>query len=64
MVLEPRPSLGIEHIDGYSVIPKIETIKYMCENYPQFRSVLAMLDWMYENFDFNVTYRETECSQI
>lgn len=33
IVLEPRPSLGIEHIEGYLAIPRAETIKYMRENY-------------------------------
>ena len=63
-VLEPRPSLDIEHIDGYPVVPRAETIVYMRENYTQFQSALAMLDRMYENLDLNVTYRETEYSQI
>jgi len=39
-------------------------IVYIRENYTQFQSALAMLDRMYENLDLDVTYRETECSQI
>ena len=60
IVLEPRPSLDIEHIEGYPVIPRAETIEYMRENYAQFQSALAMLDRMYEDLDLGVTYRETE----
>jgi len=36
----------------------------MRENYTQFQSALAILDRMYENLDLDVTYRETEYSQI
>ena len=63
IVLEPRPSLDIEHIEGYPVIPRGETIEYMRENYAQFQSALAMLDRMYEDLDLGVTYRETERAQ-
>ncbi|WP_135305565.1 helix-turn-helix domain-containing protein [Haloarcula amylovorans] len=60
IVLEPRPSLEIEHIEGYPVIPRTEAIEYMRENYAQFQSALAMLDRMYDDLDLGVTYRETE----
>ena len=60
VVLEPRSSLDIEHIEGYPVIPRAETIEYMRENYTQFQSGLAMLDRMYEDLDLGVAYRETE----
>ena len=63
IVLEPRPSLDIEHVEGYPVIPRAETIGYMRENYAQFQSALAMLDRMYEDLDLGVTYRETERAQ-
>jgi DNA-binding Lrp family transcriptional regulator len=63
IVLEPRPSLDIEHIEGYPVIPRTETIEYMRENYTQFQSALAMLDRMYEELNLGVTYRETERAQ-
>ena len=63
IVLEPRPSLDIEHVEGYPVIPRDETIEYMRENYAQFQSGLAMLDRMYEDLDLGVTYRETERAQ-
>jgi len=63
IVLEPRPSLDIEHIEGYPVIPRAETIEYMRENYAQFQSGLAMLDRMYEDLDLGVAYRETERAQ-
>jgi DNA-binding Lrp family transcriptional regulator len=63
IILEPRPSLDIEHVEGYPVIPRDETIEYMRENYAQFQSALAMLDRMYEDLDLGVTYRETERAQ-
>jgi DNA-binding Lrp family transcriptional regulator len=63
IVLEPRPSLNIEHIEGYPVIPRDETIEYMRENYAQFQSALAMLNQMYEELDLSVAYRETERAQ-
>jgi hypothetical protein len=63
VVLEPRPSLDIEHIEGYPVIPRAETIEYMRENYAQFQSALAMLDRMYEGLDLGVTYREMDRAQ-
>jgi hypothetical protein len=63
IVLEPCPSLNIEHIEGYPVIPRDETIEYMRENYAQFQSALAMLDRMYEELDLSVAYRETERAQ-
>jgi len=34
IVLEPRPSLDIEHVEGYPVIPRDETIEYMRELRP------------------------------
>ena len=63
IVLEPRPSLNIEHVEGYPVIPRTETVEYMRENYAQFQSALAMLDRMYEDLDLGVTYQETERAQ-
>ena len=56
--------IDIEHIDGYPVVPRAETIVYMRENYAQFQSALAMLNRMYENLDLDVTYQETKCSRI
>ena len=63
IVLEPRPSLDVNHVEGYPVIPRAETIEYMRENYAQFQSALAMLDRMYEDLDLGVAYRETEQAQ-
>jgi hypothetical protein len=62
IVLEPGPSLDIEHVEGYPVIPRAETIVYMRENYAQFQSALAMLDRMYEDLDLFVAYRDPERS--
>ena len=60
VVLEPRASLDIEHVEGYPVIPRAQTIEYMRENYAQFQSGLAMIDRMYEDLDLEVAYRKTE----
>jgi DNA-binding Lrp family transcriptional regulator len=59
VVLTPRSSLDIEHIEGYPVIPREETIAYMREHYAQFQSALAMLDRMYDELELDVAYRET-----
>jgi len=63
IVLEPRPSLDVNYVEGYPVIPRAETIEYMRENYVQFQSGLAMLDRMYDDLDLDVAYRETERAQ-
>ena len=60
IILEPHPSLNIEHVEGYPVIPRTETIEYMRENYAQFQSALVMLDRMYEDLNLDMAYRETE----
>ena len=60
IVVEPRSSLDIEHVEGYPVIPRAETIEYMRENYAQFQSALSMLDRMYEDLDLGITDRKTE----
>ena len=60
IVLEPRPSLDVDHVEGYPVIPRAETIEYMHENYAQFQSALSMLDRMYDDLDLGVSYREAE----
>ena len=60
IVLDPQPSLEIDHVEGYPVIPRGETIEYMREHYAQFQSALAMLDRMYEDLDLGVAYRESE----
>lgn len=60
IVLDPQPSLDIEHVEGYPVIPRAETIAYMREHYAQFQSALSMLDRMYEELDLGVAYKEAE----
>ncbi len=64
IVLEPHPSLDIDRVEGYPVIPITETIEYMREHYTQFQSALAMLDRMYEDLDLGVAYREAERAQL
>lgn len=63
IVLEPRSTLEVDHVEGYPVVPREETIAYMRENYTQFQSALSMLDRMYEELDLGVDYRETERAQ-
>jgi DNA-binding Lrp family transcriptional regulator len=63
VVLEPRPDLEVDHVDGYPVIPRAKTIAYMQEHYAQFQSALSMLDRMYEDLDLDVGYRESERGQ-
>ena len=63
VVLEQRPSLQIEEVEGYPVIPRGETIDYMRNHYAQFESALTMLDRMYEDLDLGVAYRESERAQ-
>lgn len=60
IVLDPQPTLEIEDVEGYPVIPREETIAYMREHYAQFQSALAMLDRMYDDLDLGVAYREAE----
>nr|WP_265110151.1 hypothetical protein [Halosolutus halophilus] len=55
-MLDPQPSLEIDHVGGYPVIPRAETIEYMRDHYVQFQSALAMVDRMYD--DLGVAYRE------
>jgi hypothetical protein len=60
IVFDPHPSLDIDHVEGYPVIPREETIAYMREHYAQFQSALSMLDRMYEDLDLGVAYRDSE----
>ena len=58
IVLDPQPTLDIEYVEGYSVIPREDTIAYMREHYTQFQSALSMLNRMYEDLDLGVDYEE------
>jgi DNA-binding Lrp family transcriptional regulator len=60
IVLDPRPTLEIDHVDGYPVVPREETLTYMREHYAQFQSALSMLDSMYDDLELDVAYRESE----
>ena len=62
IVLDPRPTLEVDHVDGYPVVPREETVAYMREHYAQFQSALSMLDRMYDDLDLDVSYRESEQS--
>ncbi|NGM71284.1 helix-turn-helix domain-containing protein [Natronolimnobius sp. AArcel1] len=42
IVIDPQPSLEIDHVEGYPVIPRTETIEYMQEHYAQFQSALTL----------------------
>ncbi|MES3161208.1 MAG: helix-turn-helix domain-containing protein [Halorubrum sp.] len=60
IVLDPRPTLEVDHADGYPVVSRDETIAYMCEHSAQFQSALSMLDRMYDDLDLDVAYHESE----
>ena len=60
IVLEPCPSLNVNRIERYPVIPRAEPIEYMRENYAQFQSALAMLNRMYEDLNLGIIDRKTE----
>jgi DNA-binding Lrp family transcriptional regulator len=60
VVLDPRPTLAVDHVDGYPVVPRDETVAYMREHYAQFQSALSMLDSMYDDLDLDVAYRESD----
>ncbi|TSD13542.1 RNA polymerase subunit sigma-70 [Haloglomus irregulare] len=62
IVLDPRSTLEVDHVDGYSVVPRDETVAYMREHYAQLQSALSMLDRMYDDLDLDVAYRESEQS--
>lgn len=62
VVLDPRPTLEVDHVDGYPVVSRDETVAYMREHYAQFQSALSMLDRMYDDLDLDVAYRESEQS--
>ena len=60
IVLDERSVLNPDHVEGYPVISRHETIAFMQEHYATFQSALAMLDRMYDDLDLDVSYRESE----
>lgn len=46
IVLDPRPELDVEVVEGRPVSPRAEAIEYMYEHYAHFQSALSMLDRM------------------
>lgn len=62
-VLEPRPSLDIEHVEGYPVIPRDETIAYVREHAAQLQPALAMLDRLYDDLDLEETSQNPELAR-
>lgn len=63
IVLEPQSTVQVEHVEGYPVIPREETVEYIQEHYAQFQSALSMLDRMYNDLDLDVAYREAKRTQ-
>jgi len=57
VVLEPRPQIDAELVDGRPVIPLEDTVAFATEYYATFESALDMLGRMYEDVDTDVTYR-------
>jgi DNA-binding Lrp family transcriptional regulator len=60
IVLDPRPDLDPQEIEGYPVVSREETVEYMRGHSAQFQSALSMLDRMYDDLDLDVAYRESE----
>jgi DNA-binding Lrp family transcriptional regulator len=60
VVLDERSVLDPDHVEGYPVISRRETIAFMREHYATFQSALAMLNRMYDDLDLDVSYRESE----
>jgi DNA-binding Lrp family transcriptional regulator len=60
VVLNERSVLNPDHVEGYPVISRRETIEFMRKHYATFQSALAMLDRMYDDLDLDVSYRESE----
>ncbi|WP_251331547.1 MarR family transcriptional regulator [Haloplanus pelagicus] len=60
IVLNEHSVLNPDHVEGYPVISRGETIAFMQEHYATFQSALAMLDRMYDDLDLDVSYRESE----
>ena len=52
--------LNPDHVEGYPVISRRETIAFMRKHYATFQSALAMLDRMYDDLDLDASYRESE----
>ncbi|MFB6233189.1 MAG: RNA polymerase subunit sigma-70 [Haloarculaceae archaeon] len=60
VVLDAPSELRPDHVEGYPVVSRNETIDFMHEHYATFQSALAMLDRMYDDLDLDVAYREDE----
>lgn len=57
VVLEPRPQIEVEMVDGRPVIPLEETVAFANEYYATFESALDMLGRMYDDIDTDASYR-------
>jgi len=57
VVLEPRPQIDAELVDGRPVIPLQETVAFANEYYATFQSALDMLGRMYDEVDTDAEYR-------
>ncbi|WP_255194702.1 RNA polymerase subunit sigma-70 [Natronobeatus ordinarius] len=57
VVLEPRPQIDAEMVDGRPVIPLQETVAFANEYYATFESALDMLGRMYDDVDTDANYR-------
>jgi len=57
VVLELRPQIEAEMVDGRPVIPLQETAAFANEHYAHFQSALDMLGRMYDSVDTDANYR-------
>jgi hypothetical protein len=58
VVLDPRPRIEFEIINGRPVTPLRDTVAFANEHYATFESALDMLGRMYDDVDTDATYRQ------
>ncbi len=54
VVLDPRPELSVEHVEGYPVVPRAEAVAYAREHSAQCQSALSMLAELYDDLELDV----------
>lgn len=64
VVLDGRPEIRPDYVEGYPVVSRTETIDFMHEHYATFQSALAMLDRMYDDLDLDVDYSEGDRNSV
>lgn len=62
IVLEPRPHIDAELVDGRPVIPRSEMVAFAREHYATFESALDILNRMYDDIETEADYHTTPVS--